>query len=57
LSRTKVESGTAGEVARPTQDDFGVEEATGDAGSDGDEVGLVGEDFDVAGAGEFGKVD
>lgn len=39
------------------EDDFGMEEAAGYAGGYGDQVGLVGEDFDVAGAGEFWKVD
>lgn len=36
---------------------FGVEEGSGDAGGDGEEFGLAGEDFDLAGAGYVGKVD
>ena len=39
------------------EDDFGVEEGSGDAGGDGDQFPLAVEDFDLAGAGEFGKVD
>ncbi len=39
------------------EDDFGMEQGSGYAGDDGDEVALSVEDFDVAGAGEFGKVD
>ena len=39
------------------EDDFGVEEGAGDAGGDGEQFGLAGEDFDLAGAGEFGEVD
>jgi len=39
------------------EDDFGVEEGAGYAGGDGEEVGLSGEDFDVAGAGDVGEVD
>jgi hypothetical protein len=39
------------------EDDFGVEEGAGYAGGDGQEVGLSGEDFDVAGAGDVGEVD
>jgi hypothetical protein len=34
-----------------------VEEGAGYAGGDGDEIALSGEDFDLAGAGEFGEVD
>ena len=34
-----------------------MEEGAGDAGGDGDQVALAGEDFDQAGAGEFGEVD
>ena len=34
-----------------------MEEGAGDAGGDGDQVALTGEDFDLAGAGEFGEVD
>ena len=37
--------------------DFGVEECAGYAGGDGDQIALAVEDFDLAGAGEFGKVD
>jgi hypothetical protein len=44
-----------GELLR--KDDFGMEEGAGDAGGDGEQVGLAGEDFDLAGAGEFGEVD
>ena len=33
-----------------------MEEGAGDAGGDGDEVALAAEDFDLAGAGEFGEV-
>ena len=36
---------------------FGVEEGAGYAGGDGNEVALSVEDFDLAGAGEFGEVD
>ncbi|MGC2709374.1 MAG: hypothetical protein WA252_09610 [Candidatus Sulfotelmatobacter sp.] len=39
------------------EDDFGMEQAAGHTGRDGDQVGLVGEDFNLAGAGEFGEVD
>ena len=39
------------------EDDFGVEEGAGNAGGDGEQFGLAGEDFDLAGAGEFGEVD
>ncbi len=39
------------------EDDFGVEEGAGYAGGDGDEVALSVEDFDLAGAGEFGEID
>ena len=39
------------------EDDFGVEEGAGDAGGDGEQFGLAGEDFDLAGAGKFGEVD
>ena len=34
-----------------------MEEGAGYAGGDGDQVALSGEDFDLAGAGEFGEVD
>ncbi len=34
-----------------------MEQGAGDAGGDGQEVALSGEDFDLAGAGEFGEVD
>ena len=34
-----------------------MEEGAGDAGGDGEQFGLAGEDFDLAGAGEFGEVD
>ena len=34
-----------------------MEQGAGDAGGDGDQFALAGEDFDLAGAGEFGKVD
>jgi len=34
-----------------------MEKGAGDAGGDGDEVGLSGKDFDLAGAGEIGEVD
>jgi len=34
-----------------------VEERAGDAGGDGDQGALVGEDFDLAGAGDVGEVD
>jgi hypothetical protein len=37
--------------------DFWVEESAGDASGDGQEVALAGEDFDLAGTGEFGEVD
>src|SRR5580704_7632850 len=39
------------------EDDFGVEEGAGEAGGDGEEVGLSGEDFYVAGAGNLGEID
>ena len=39
------------------QDDFGMEEGAGDAGRDGDQVGLAGEDFDLGVAGEVGEID
>ena len=39
------------------EDDFGMEEGSGDAGGDGEEFGLAGEDFDLAGAGKFWEVD
>src|SRR5258708_152724 len=39
------------------EDDFGVEEGAGYAGGDGDKVALSVEDFDLAGAGEFGEID
>ena len=39
------------------EDDFGMEQGSGYAGDDGEEVGLSGEDFDLAGAGKFGEVD
>lgn len=34
-----------------------MEQGSGYAGGDGDEVALAGEDFDVAGAGDVGEVD
>jgi hypothetical protein len=39
------------------QDDFEVEQGAGDAGGDGDQVALAVEDFDLAGAREFGEID
>jgi len=39
------------------EDDFGMEQTASDAGGDGEEGGLSGEDFDLAGAGDVGKVD
>ena len=36
---------------------FRVEKSASDAGGDGEEIALAGEDFDLAGAGEFGEVD
>jgi hypothetical protein len=46
-----------GRGVRAAEDDFGMEECSGDAGGDGDEVALSVEDFDLARVGEFGKVD
>jgi len=39
------------------EDEFGMEEGAGYAGGNGDEDALSVEDFDLAGAGEFGEVD
>jgi hypothetical protein len=39
------------------KDDFGMEQRAGDASGDGEQVPLSEEDFHLAGAGEFGKVD
>jgi len=39
------------------KDDFGMKQGAGDPGRDGQQVALSEEDFDLAGAGEFGKVD
>ena len=33
-----------------------MEEGAGNAGGDGDEIALPGEDFDLAGTGEFGEI-
>lgn len=37
--------------------DFGMEQCAGDSVGNGDQVALAVEDFDLAGAGEVGKVD
>ena len=42
---------------RPTEDYFWVEEGACYAGGDGNQVALAGEDFDLAGAGEFEEID
>ena len=52
---TKVPSPTHGLFCG--EDDFGVEESAGDAGGDGEQFRLAGEDFDLAGAGYVGEVD
>jgi len=39
-----------------TKNNFGMEQGAGDAGGDGDQVCLAAEDFDLAGAGQFGEI-
>ncbi len=39
------------------EDDFRMKRRASDPGGDGDQVGLALEDFDLAGAGEFGEAD
>ena len=39
------------------EDDFGMEQGSGYAGGDGEELPLSIKDFDLAGAGEFGEID
>ena len=69
-SRSKARSRVSDTPIRPTravreevpclfcgENNFGMEEGSGDAGGDGEEFGLAGEDFNLAGAGEVGKVD
>ena len=36
---------------------MGMKKAACNASGDRDQIGLIGKDFDVAGAGEFGKID
>src|SRR5579871_5035676 len=40
-----------------TEDEFRMEECSGHAGGDGDQVALAGENLHLTGAGEFRKVD
>ena len=57
LGLGRVRSKVADRSVRPTQDDLGVEQGAGDGGGDRDQVALAVEDFDLAGAGEFGEID
>ena len=41
---------------RPTEDDSGMEQSSGDTRGNGDEIALSTENFHLSGAGEFGKI-